>query len=540
MIRLQLNSQGNAVELLQELLNEFGFDLTVDGHFGDTTDRAVRQFQQENELVSDGIVFTKTWTKLITGVPIDLSVMESKYLKESDITNLADRLGLDVAVVKAVNEVESSGRGFNADGNPKILFEGHVFWRELKDRGIDPRQYLTGNENVLYNTWTKQHYKGGKGEYERLEKAINIAGDNSKVAEAAYASASWGLFQIMGFHYKALGYANILEFVGAMQLNEGQHLEAFGRFLEVNGLVSLLKDKQWAAFAKRYNGAQYAENQYDVKLKAAYDKHAAAERPVPTGELPATVLRKGDSGAAVRELQTLLKELDYPVEVTGVFDAKTDKAVKSFQSAHLDKHQQPLTVDGVVGALTWWAMQNPRPKVTQGVIDYRVMPAIVHGESALGRKALQAAIQELKAGAGEVGGNNRGPWVAKYLAPAGLPEGYAWCAAFVSWCFLQAVDGQQHRMPFQYTAGARNLFNQLKQKGWSFAGEDDRQPKPGDIVCWWRNTMASGLGHIGLVHHVEDGFLYTIEGNKAANVAGFSYVKTRMDKLLGYARIFEA
>ncbi|WP_257670730.1 N-acetylmuramidase domain-containing protein [Parapedobacter tibetensis] len=540
MIQLRLNSQGNAVELLQELLNEFGHNLIVNGHFDAATDKAVREFQRQNNLVSDGIVFTKTWIRLINNVPLDLSIMEVKYLKESDITNLATRLGLDVATIKAVNEVESSGRGFNADGNPKILFEGHVFWRELKNRGINPADHIAGNQDVLYSKWTKQHYKGGKGEYERLEKAIHVAGNNSKVAEAAYASASWGLFQIMGFHYKALGYGSITEFVAAMQLDEGRHLDAFGRFLEVNGLVPLLKAKQWAAFAKRYNGAGYAANQYDMKLKTAYEKYAAAERPpVIASATTTTVLRKNDSGALVSELQTLLNELDYPVEVTGVFDAKTDQAVKGFQSAHLDKHGQPLTVDGVVGLLTWWAFQNPRPQATQGAINYRMMPAMEPGESGIGRKALHIAIEELKAGAGEVGGNNRGPWVGKYLTPAGLPEGYAWCAAFVSWCFLQAVDGQLHRMPFQYTAGARHLFNQLKNKGWSFTGTDNRQPKPGDVVCWWRTSLASGNGHIGIVHHCKDGFLYTIEGNKAANVAGFSYVKTRMDKLLGYARIFE-
>lgn len=60
---------------------------------------------------------------------------------------------------------------------------------------------------------------------------------------------------------------------------------------------------------------------------------------------------------------------------------------------------------------------------------------------------------------------------------------------------------------------------------------------PGDIVTLWRVSMFSGFGHIAIVHHFKDGFLYTLEGNKATNVAGFSYVKTRIDKLFGYGRI---
>jgi len=248
-----------------------------------------------------------------------------------------------------------------------------------------------------------------------------------------------------------------------------------------------------------------------------------------------TLLKRGSTGQAVTSLQEVLRELDYNIPVTNVFDAATEKAVKHFQSTHLDKQNAPLTVDGKVGDLTWWALQNPRTKITTGVIDYRIPPADAFGGSTIGRHALQIAIEELKAGAGEVGGNNRGPFVKKYLQPAGLGEGNAWCAAFLSWCFLQAVGGDKAAMPFKYTAGARNIYNQLKPKGKTLGANDT--PQPGDIVTWWRVSMPSGLGHTGIVHHCEDGFLYTIEGNKAANVAGFSYVKTRMDKLLGYSRV---
>lgn len=537
---LKINSTGDAVSLLQELLQELRYNLAANGIFDEATEAAVRDYQQSSNLVSDGIVYTKTWTRLIDDVPSGLGNIDQKFLKESDIADLAERLGLPVATIKAVNEVESSGRGFNIDGNPKILFEGHVFWKQLQQAGIDPGQYVRGNEDILYKSWTKQHYRGGKGEHARLNKAIGIAGNNSKVAEAAYSAASWGLFQIMGFHYESLGYGNVTEFVAAMQLDEGKHLEAFGKFLEVNGLVPLLKARNWAGFARRYNGSGYAANAYDTKLEAAYHKYAALVLPAPTATQPhTTVVRKGGAGPLVRELQALLDELDYPVSITGTFDLQTEKAVKAFQSNHVDKHHQPLSVDGVVGALTWWALFNPRPKVTGRAIDYAELPPFEPGASSLGRKALAFAINELKAGAGEVGGNNRGPWVKKYLDPGRGVEGNSWCAAFVSWCYLQAVDGHIHEMPFTYSIGARDIYNQLRRKGWNYDGLGARQPKPGDIVCWWREAPSSWKGHVGLVHHCKDGFLYTIEGNRAANVAGFSYVKTRMDKLLGYARVLE-
>src|SRR3546814_8708082 len=41
-------------------------------------------------------------------------------------------------------------------------------------------------------------------------------------------------------------------------------------------------------------------------------------------------------------------------------------------------------------------------------------------------------------GISEATGNNDGPRIAEYLRYCGLPEGYAWCAAFVSWVHGQA------------------------------------------------------------------------------------------------------
>jgi hypothetical protein len=272
MIYLKLKSKGDAVALLQELLNEFDYRLVVDGIFNKATDRAVRDFQAKNQLVSDGEVYTKTWTKLINKAPVDISKMEQKFLKEQDMEEVADELGIDLAAVKAVNSVESSGRGFTVDGRTKILFEGHVFWKQLQARNIDPEPLVKGNEDVLYPKWTRKFYLGGKGEYDRLNKAIAIS-RSKDVAEAAYASASYGLFQVMGYHYKSLGFDDIISFVGTMKENEGEHLKVFARFVKANNLVTFLKKRQWAEFALRYNGTGYKVNRYDEKLEAAYQKY---------------------------------------------------------------------------------------------------------------------------------------------------------------------------------------------------------------------------------------------------------------------------
>jgi len=249
-------------------------------------------------------------------------------------------------------------------------------------------------------------------------------------------------------------------------------------------------------------------------------------------------LKQGNQGPEVRELQGLLVEHGYSISIDGDFGTQTYRAVRAFQTQNLDQHGQPLVVDGKVGPLTWWSLTHPKPVIaTPSVVDFRQIPSLEMGGSPLGRAALKSAIGELRAGAREEGGDNRGPWVQKYLAPAGLPEGNSWCASFVSWCYLQACGGSKSVMPFAYCPGARALLQEFKDKGLGYAPNSGYNPKPGDIVVWWREKLEGWLGHVGLVHQLKDGMLYTIEGNKSPSVQGFSYVFSRMDKLLGYGHV---
>lgn len=244
-------------------------------------------------------------------------------------------------------------------------------------------------------------------------------------------------------------------------------------------------------------------------------------------------VRKGDRGPAVKRLQTLLVKRGYPVAIDGHFGAKTYNAVRAFQSQNLDQHGQPLVVDGGVGPLTWWSLSHPKPDIrVPSAVDYRRMPAPELGGSKRGRAALAVAIAEMTAGACEIGGNNCGRWVRKYLNGLAA-EPSSWCAGFVSWCFSRAGE----EMPFPYTVGARQMLAQFKRQGWAHPPGVGYVPRPGDIVVWWRLRADHWTGHVGLVHQVRDGMLYTVEGNRRPRVAGFSYVLSRMDRLLGYGHV---
>lgn len=253
--------------LLQSMLNVLGYPLTADGKFGKLTKQAVERFQADNGLEVDGIVGPASWTRIIY---LGRKRISNSIIQEQDYENAANALGVEVEVVKAIKDVESSGSGYVFSNHPKILFEGHVFWKQLKNIHIEPSNHK--DSDILYSTWTKDHYKGDVAEYVRLQKArqINI--------NAANASASWGLFQIMGNNYKLCGCDSISDFVKRMCMSESEQLMLFVEYIKKRKLHQYLKPDHtgnipWAEFARRYNGAGYEKNKYHIKLKEAYEKY---------------------------------------------------------------------------------------------------------------------------------------------------------------------------------------------------------------------------------------------------------------------------
>jgi hypothetical protein len=180
-------------------------------------------------------------------------------LTDIDYNLAAKTLGVEMACIKAVTKVESRGSGFLSTGEPVILFERHWMYKLLVAKGVTP--VISGVCNPVAGG-----YAGGADEHKRLALAVAIDRD------CALQSASWGLFQIMGFHWKALGYASIQAFVNDQYASEGKQLSTFVKFLQINpGMLNALKKKDWAAFARLYNGPNYAINKYDTKLEAAYN-----------------------------------------------------------------------------------------------------------------------------------------------------------------------------------------------------------------------------------------------------------------------------
>ncbi|WP_163267364.1 N-acetylmuramidase domain-containing protein [Chelativorans alearense] len=262
------------------------------------------------------------------------------------IIDTASRAGLEPALILAVVEVETGGRTHavvNGRREPLIRFEGHYFDRRLSppDRELARREGLAApSAGAVHNP------PGQAARWRMLERAVEID------RRAAYESTSWGMGQVMGAHWAWLGFENVDALVDRARSGLEGELDLMLRYIGKAGLLEPLGRRDWAAFARGYNGPAFARNSYHVKLSLAYRRHARrlAEAGAPLG-----LLRRGDRGMAVRHLQNLLRALGHAVAADGDFGPRTGAAVRLFQ------RRQGLAADGIVGPATMAAMEKALP-----------------------------------------------------------------------------------------------------------------------------------------------------------------------------------
>lgn len=206
-----------------------------------------------------------------------------KLLNKNAYKFVSGWLNLDIAVIKALAEVESMSSGYLPDGErPVILFEARVFSR-LTNHVYD-KEYPTVSTSLPFEK-QKHLYKGGNNEYNRLALASSLN------REAALKSASWGRFQIMGFNYMQCGYDSVFDYVQAMYDDEANHLAAFCSFIKTkiyNGktLLTYLLQGKYDMFFKAYNGPLYKTHGYDTRFFEALKKYKNDEDtaiPEPCG-----------------------------------------------------------------------------------------------------------------------------------------------------------------------------------------------------------------------------------------------------------------
>ena len=209
---------------------------------------------------------------------IDLVMASIHNARGKYLDDRAKALGASAAALAAVLKVESGGRGFGADGRVVVRFENHVFARRwgrshptefARHFRYDPKEGWKGQQwrRAEGDPWTACHADQA-GEWAVLDFARTLD------ADAALASASYGVGQIMGFNHKAVGHGSAREMVDKFGEGIGPQLDAMIAFIRNNGkCLRGLRAGDYTLFAEGYNGTGKAAA-YAARIKEAADAYA--------------------------------------------------------------------------------------------------------------------------------------------------------------------------------------------------------------------------------------------------------------------------
>ena len=262
------------------------------------------------------------------------------------VAKIAKRLNVPTAALLAVVEVESGGRTsapVRGKREPLIRFEGHYF-----DRFLRGQTRLKARKLGLSNpkAGRVKNPRSQSRRWDLLDRAIVLD------RKAALSSCSWGLGQVMGSHWSWLGYGSVDALVAQARTGVAGQVELMARFIEKSELTSVLRKRDWATFARKYNGPAYKKNRYDIKMRDAYARYRnLSDLPVLPDAVPervsdADLLSFGSRGSKVVQLQKALSKRGYRLVADGMFGLVTDRVVRQFQQ------DQKITVDGIIGRQT--------------------------------------------------------------------------------------------------------------------------------------------------------------------------------------------
>lgn len=191
-------------------------------------------------------------------------------LTMADYERVAAELGIEVATIRAVSDIEAGKhhKGFFEPGMPVINFDRTIFTSRLRRAGKNVTRARKQQPVAFAKINVARYGSYGKAQRARLEAGMGI--DSTLALESTF----WGMFQIGGFNWRRCEVKSVGEFAKLMSVSESMQLELFARFMVSTGMVKHLRQKNWRAFARAYNGPGYAKKGYHRRLAAAYARYS--------------------------------------------------------------------------------------------------------------------------------------------------------------------------------------------------------------------------------------------------------------------------
>lgn len=288
----KVGSKGTEVVAIQRCLKGQGYlKGKTDGYFGPMTKKAVTSYQKANNLTADGIVGIRTAQKLKS------DCYSSNSFSTSSSTLKVGSRGY------AVKVLQDNLRTLGLYNNKSTAYYGPITKNAVisfqRSKGLKQDGIVGPNTQAKIQTALKGKDNSSSTAY---SSTLRVGSKGSQVTSLQQRLKELGYFK-----------GNTTKYFGPITKN------AVINFQRANGLKT---------------DGIVGQNTWNVLRRG---------KPItPSKDSKYTILRRGDSGPKVRELQNRLK-----IKADGLFGLGTESAVKKFQSS------KKLPVTGVVDYRTW-------------------------------------------------------------------------------------------------------------------------------------------------------------------------------------------
>ena len=344
-LTMRLGFTGEAVRTVQRKLKELGYYTgSIDGDFGEATDKAVKEFQKYNGLTPDGKVGEQTLKKL--------NDKNAKTYKEATATATKKPTATPKPTKKVTPTPKPTATAnLSKDYYLRLGSEGSKV--ETLQRRLIELGWLSGKVTGKFDEATEAAvrafqertsgiYTDGVAGPETLKKlySSSAARTSKPAAKNAVETLEYGSegsdVTKLQQKLKDLGYL-----AGSADGKFGVQTEAAVIAFQRNNNLTPDGRAGTATQNKLYSGSA------NKASGTAVDIHAGGRDTEGIASTGYETLARGSSGEAVRKLQNRLKALGYkPGDVDGKFGRTTEAAVMAFQSIN------NLTVDGKAGPAT--------------------------------------------------------------------------------------------------------------------------------------------------------------------------------------------
>lgn len=447
---------------------------SIDGIFGAGTELAVQKFQEKNKIPKTGKVDSLTWTKLSDS----MKRIQKALNAHGQEVALEDGVASESLVTSIKNFQRE--KGLSVDGQVGPLTAAFLFAGDGQDGTTDAFPLSKGSRgsNVLYLQYGLRilciNPNGTDGVFGNgTESAVNrYKKKHGKPEDGKVDTATWEIMRSelreiqqglrnRGYYNGPLdGIATETVYNGVLKFQKDFHMTADGMVGKNTKLVLLGKG----------DGAGTLSN----------------------------ILRPGSNGSLCRYLQQMLRVMSYQVDINGIYDEKTQLAVKAFQE------KNGLGADAICGSKTWASLFASYLPLAREAIrrEWERLSGEEANQSVY--KLILAAKRELSLGFQEDHANNITPYGEWF----GM-NGASWCAMFVSYCAEEA--GLTELFPkFSYTPSGVNWYK--TQGRYHKLNDKNYVPKIGDLVFFY-NSAKKRVAHVGIIISGDEKYIHTIEGN---------------------------